>query len=47
MIHWRREGIQTHVGDGVGETDIQGARLLAFDGGFRMADWESESGWNV
>ena len=31
------------MGDGVEETDTRGARLFAFDGGFRIADWESES----
>jgi hypothetical protein len=30
------------IGDGVDETDTHGARLLAFDGGLRTADWESE-----
>jgi hypothetical protein len=30
------------MGDGVEETDTRGTRLVAFDGGFRTADWESE-----
>jgi len=31
------------MGDGVEETDTLGNRLLgAFDGGFRIADWERE-----
>lgn len=30
------------MGDGIEETDTRGARLVAFSGGFRTADWESE-----
>ena len=30
------------MGDGVEETETRGDRLLAFDGGFRTADWDSE-----
>jgi hypothetical protein len=30
------------MGDGVEQTDTRGDRLGALDGGFRMADWESE-----
>lgn len=30
------------MGEGVEETETRGDRLLAFDGGFRTADWERE-----